>query len=132
MVLAIPIVPIIRLLQSRARGKRIGRNRLRRARLRSETGCFRVPPPEESPAMIEDNTPANSETNAANGIWADFMNWLSIRTGLGVRWLQCIGLIIGSLIAFLVSEKLHQTTWDSAALLFRIATGLAAVSAVVA
>jgi hypothetical protein len=81
--------------------------------------------------MIEDNTPANSETNTANGIWADFMNWLSIRTGLGVCWLQCIGLIIGSLIAFLVSEKLHQTTWDSAALLFRIATVLAAVGAVV-
>src|SRR5438105_2158625 len=81
--------------------------------------------------MIEDNTPANSEPDAANGIWADFMNWLSIRTGLGVCWLQCIGLIIGSLIAFLVSKKLHQTTWDSAALLFRIATVLAAVSAVV-
>ena len=81
--------------------------------------------------MIEDNAPANSETDTANVIWADFMNWLSIRTGLGVRWLQCIGLIIGSLVAFLVSERLHQTTWDSAALLFRIATVLAAIGAVV-
>src|SRR6266571_1433797 len=92
---------------------------------------FWVPPPEESPAMIENNTPANSETDAENGIWADLMNWLSARTGLGVCWLQCTGLILGSLIAFLVSEKLHQTTWDSAALLFRIATVLTAIGAVV-
>jgi hypothetical protein len=81
--------------------------------------------------MIDDNTGANPEPTAPSGIWADFMSWMSSRTGLGVCWLQCIGLIIGSLIAFLISERLHQTTWDSAALLFRIATILSAIGAVV-
>jgi hypothetical protein len=81
--------------------------------------------------MIEDNIGITSETGTSNGMWADFMNRLSARTGLAVHWLQFIGLVIGALAAFLASEAFHRIPWDSAALLFRIATVLAAVAAVV-
>src|SRR5438128_1842535 len=81
--------------------------------------------------MIEDNIGITSETGTSNGIWVDFVNRLSVRTGLAVHWLQFIGLVIGALAAFLASEAFHRIPWDSAALLFRIATVLAAVGAVV-
>ena len=81
--------------------------------------------------MIESNIETNSNRDPSDGIWANFMNWLSDRTGLGIQWLQFIGLLIGALAAFLVSEWLHQTTWDSASLLFRIGTVVSAVGAVI-
>jgi len=81
--------------------------------------------------MIESNIETNSDRDTSDGIWANFMNWLSDRTGLGIQWLQFIGLLIGALAAFLISERLHQTTWDSAALLFRIGTVVSAVGAVI-
>jgi hypothetical protein len=81
--------------------------------------------------MIENNIEITSETGTSNGIWADFTNRLSVRTGLAVHWLQFIGLVIGALAGFLASEAFHRIPWDSAALLFRIATVLAAVAAVV-
>ena len=81
--------------------------------------------------MIDGNIETNSDRDTSDGIWANFMNWLSDRTGLGIQWLQFIGLLIGALAAFLVSEWLHQTTWDSAALLFRIGTVVSAVGAVI-
>jgi hypothetical protein len=40
-------------------------------------------------------------------------------------------LVLGSLTAYLASEGLHRVSWDSAALLFRVAMVLSAVSAVV-
>jgi hypothetical protein len=65
------------------------------------------------------------------GIWPYFMNRLAHRTGISQYWLQFFLLLAGSLTAFLASERLHRISWDSAALLFRIATVLAAVGAVV-
>src|SRR5262249_8288704 len=72
-----------------------------------------------------------TESGAPNGIWANFMKGLSARTGVPVQWLQFIGLLISSLLAFLVSEAFHRIPWDSAALLFRVGTVVAAVGAVV-
>jgi hypothetical protein len=81
--------------------------------------------------MIEDNLEITSENGTPDGIWANFMKRLSVRTGLAIHWLQFIGLLIGALAAFLVSEWFHQIPWDSAALLFRVVTVLSAVGAVV-
>src|SRR5207244_2073818 len=73
----------------------------------------------------------NSDSDLSNGIWANLMQGLSVRTGLSVCWLQFIGLLIGSLACFLASEAFHEIPWDSAALLFRVGTVLAAVGALV-
>jgi hypothetical protein len=45
--------------------------------------------------------------------------------------MQFIGLLIGSLACFLASEAFHKIPWDSAALLFRVSTVVAAVGAIV-
>jgi len=59
------------------------------------------------------------------------MKRMSDRTGLSIYWLQFLLLLAGSLTAFLVSEWLHGISWNSAALLFRVATILTAVAAIV-
>ena len=35
--------------------------------------------------MIESNIETNSNRDPSDGIWANFMNWLSDRTGLGIN-----------------------------------------------
>jgi hypothetical protein len=72
-----------------------------------------------------------ADSDASNGIWASIMQRASMRTGLGVQWLQFIGLLILAFACFLVSEAFHKTTWDSAALLFRVGTVVAAIGAIV-
>jgi hypothetical protein len=59
------------------------------------------------------------------------MERMSDRTGLSIYWLQFLLLLAGSLTSFLVSEWMHAISWNSAALLFRVATVLSAVGAVV-
>ncbi len=81
--------------------------------------------------MIDDNRDAGVETTQPTGIWPTFVNHLSARAGLSQCWLQFIMLVLGSLTAYSASEGFHRVSWDSAALLFRVAMVLSAVSAVV-
>jgi len=81
--------------------------------------------------MGESNIETAFESDGSQGIWAHFMKWLSLRTGLSVQWLQFIGLLIGALVCFVTSEAFHKTSWDSAAILFRVGFLVAAVGAVI-
>lgn len=81
--------------------------------------------------MIDDNLAPKVGNKELTGIWAVFIHRLSTRSGLSVHWLQFLMLLIGSSAAFLASEWLHGISWNSAALLFRVATVVGAVGAVV-
>jgi hypothetical protein len=84
------------------------------------------------PAMTKEEKPdARSAATAPNSIWAYIITRLSDRTGLSIYWLHFIMLLAGSLIAFSASEGLRKIGCDSAVLLFRVATVLSAVGALV-
>jgi hypothetical protein len=83
------------------------------------------------PAMIDDNLAPKITTTEPTGIWAYFMNRLSARTGLSIPCLQFLLLLIGSLAAYLTSNWFVAVSWNSAVLLFRVITVVAAVAAVV-
>jgi len=71
------------------------------------------------------------EAKEPTGIWPTFVNHLSTRTGLSQCWVQFLMLLLGSLSAFLVSEFFRSVSWDSAVLLFRVATVVSALGALV-
>jgi hypothetical protein len=63
--------------------------------------------------------------------WYSFLAGLSARTGISQNPLLCIGLVAGAFAAFLAGEGFDSIGWDSAGLLLRVITMVAAVGSVV-